>query len=544
VVTRSKALVTAVSAAAVIAALSGQGVAAHASQSPGKATRLSSSGARPAHINCAQGRFACTEVQDSETAFGEGHYVGHDEPSLLFYSDKPGSGNRMRYQYRLPTDPPPQPIPGRSYNFQLQIASWFGMAMCDTQSYPEQVKTCTPDSDTNIKAPSNPNHAGTAFMEMQFYPPGWVPFQYATSCSATQWCAALTIDSYSQDPVTGKSNNDACLNTVGIEPVNFAFITRNGKPQAPPNPVNATNATFTPNPERDLFMASGDRVGITMHDTAHGLRVVLNDRTTGQSGYMTASAANGFGQVKFAPNADTCTNIPYDFHPMYSTSSEKTRVPWAAHSYNIAYDDEIGHFDYCTQIDKEGGSCTGLEGVPGDRENTDADDVFCFSPALSFLVKVTGCLGTNTGFDGVSYQPLWPDGNRKLHPTPQYFSSPLTGEHYSVNYSRVAFESDVPRITADDLGGTCDRDTGKGCYRTPITDDGTRARFYPFFSSGHRAGHCRWTIGTDVPRFTTNDYGRVAQYGRLLRLTYLEGSGTVQRYNDFRKVLPTNPCKA
>ena len=27
--------------------------------------------------------------------FGQGHYVGHDEPSTLFYSNVPGSGNRM-----------------------------------------------------------------------------------------------------------------------------------------------------------------------------------------------------------------------------------------------------------------------------------------------------------------------------------------------------------------------------------------------------------------------------------------------------------------
>lgn len=532
---RFKILAAAGAAAAVVVALSGQATTAQAAPSP-----LS----RPAHINCAQGRFSCTEVHDSEEVFGEGHYVGHDEPSLLFYSNKPGSGNQMRYEYQLPKDPPPNPINGRSYNFQLQIASWFGMAMCDTQSYPERVRTCKPDSDSNITAPSNPNHSGTAFMEMQFYPPGWVPFQYATSCSATKWCAALTIDSLSLDPVTGKANNNDCLNTVGIEPVNFAFITKNGKPQATPNPVNATLDTYTPNAKRDLFMASGDKIGVTMHDTAHGLRVELRDRTSGQSGFMTASAANGFGQVKFAPNGSKCQNIPYDFHPMYSTSSERTRVPWAAHSYNVAYDDEIGHFDYCTEVKQDGGPCTGREGVEGDREKADGDDTYCFGPSLSFLVKVSGCISTNTGFDGVSYQPRWPDGDTYLHPTPQYFSSPLTGSGYDANYDRVAFESDVPRITASDFGGTCDRDTGKGCLRDPKTDDGLHARFYPFFSSGTINGQCRWTIGTDVPHFSERDYGRLAQYGPLLKLTYLSGTGTVARYNDFRGVLSNNPCKA
>ena len=521
----------------------GAAMLAPAAASSTSAASPASAGSHP-RIDCSNGRFACTEVQDPEQAFGEDVYVGHDEPSVLFYSNQPGSGNRMRYQLHLPSDPPANPIAGRSYNFQLQVTEWFGMAMCDTQSFPEQVSNCSPDSDSNIVDPAkSPDHPGAAYMEMQFYPPGYVLWPPGASCSATQWCAALTIDSLSLDPVTGKSNNKACLNSVGIEPVNFAFITKNGRPQGPPAPVNATAATLTPNPKRDLFMSSGDDIQVTMHDTAHGLRVVLEDKTSGENGFMTASAFNGFGQVKFAPGASTCSNIPYDFHPMYSTSTPQTRVPWAAHSYNVAYDDEIGHFDYCTKIDQEGGSCVGREGAAGDREPADADDVACFSPALSTLVDVTGCYGTNTGFDGVSYLNLWPDGNTNLHPTPSFFSSALTGSDYSQNYPRVGFESDVPRITATDSGGSCDRDTGQGCTRVPRTDDGALAKFYPYFSTGQSSAGCRWTIGRDVPGFTTNDYGKVRQYGPLLRLAYTEGNGVHLRYNDYRNIID-NPCKA
>jgi hypothetical protein len=83
-------------------------------------------------------------------------YVGHDEPSLLFYSNKADSGNRMRYSITLPRDPTPaNPTqPGKGYNFELNGALWFGMALCDTQSYPEQVSTCAPDSDSNIVDPA------------------------------------------------------------------------------------------------------------------------------------------------------------------------------------------------------------------------------------------------------------------------------------------------------------------------------------------------------------------------------------------------------
>ena len=71
----------------------------------------------------------------------------------------------------------------------------------------------------------------------------------ASTCDPTKWCAALNIDSLSLNPVTGQANNTTCLNKVGEEYVNFAFISKNGKSNGPANPVNANNATFTPEPE-------------------------------------------------------------------------------------------------------------------------------------------------------------------------------------------------------------------------------------------------------------------------------------------------------
>ncbi len=509
-----------------------------------------------AHIDCSKGAITCTEVWDSEVVFGQDKYIGHDEPANLFYSNVPGSGNQMRYRLVLPTDPPPTTPTerGKSFNFELHPAFWFGMAMCDTQSYPELLSTCTPDSDKNIVDPAvSPRHPGTAFMEMQFYPPGWVSWPAGNSCDATKWCAALNIDSLSENPVTGQLLNSTCAAKTGVEYVNFAFITKSGHPQpgSPPNPVNATINTFTPNPSADLFMKSGDTISVTLHDTAHGLQIVLDDTTTGQSGSMTASAANGFGQVKFAPSGSSCTNIPYDFHPMYSTSSEKTRVPWAAHSYNIAFSDEIGHFDWCTKVSGPGGNCTGKEGMTGDQEPADADDVYCFPGSSSLLVKVTGCFNpaaVNLGFDGASYQPVWPDGNTILHPTAIKFSSPLTGSGYNVNYQRFGFEADLPRI---ENPAVCDRFTGVGCTLIPSTDDpaiggsgNEPAAFYPFFSISNGSQGCVWRIGNHQPA-SANDFHQNQEYGTLLNITYTNvGGGPTTRYNDFRQVFPSNPCPA
>jgi len=516
-----------------------------------------------AHLNCAESSL-CTEVGDYGPVFGRGYYVGHDEPSTLFYSNVPGSGNRMRYTLTLPSDPSPDnPLtPGKSYNFQLHGAFWFGLAMCDTQSYPEQVKTCTPDSDKNIVDPRvSPDHPGTAFTEMQFYAPGWVPWPAwqvavgASGCDPTKWCAALNIDSLSENPVTGQFQNPTCAAKAGLEYVNFAFITRDGKSTGPANPVDATTSgTFTPHPDKDLFMNSGDRLVVTMHDTPDGLRVVVQDVTTGQSGSMTASPANGFAQIEFAPNGTECSAIPYAFHPMYSTSSPDTRVIWAAHSYNVGFSDEIGHWQNCEPkqvpatpfgINDDGVpiSCpagnTEDDGEPAENPATGGDDNFCFPASEALRVHIQGCTDTNVGFDGVSYHPVWPDGNTLLHPTPVQFTSPSTGGGYNTQYSRAALEADLPRIES-----TCDRFHGVGCTLIPIDDDGTPAQFYPYFSISHHASaECVWQIGGAIPG-TTNDFGKNAGYGPLLKLYYLDAPGgrPIVRFNDFRNIFSSNPC--
>src|SRR5437588_6534995 len=129
------------------------------------------------HINCKANAAICTEVWDSEAVFGDEIYTGHDEPSVLFYSNVPGSGNQNQWNFVLPSEPSASNprAHGKSYTFDLGVAFWLGMAMCDTQSYPEQESTCTSDSDSNITDPALTSKApGEAFTELQFYPPGWV----------------------------------------------------------------------------------------------------------------------------------------------------------------------------------------------------------------------------------------------------------------------------------------------------------------------------------------------------------------------------------
>ncbi len=548
--------------AAAGATVAGAAIANHSS-TPARTHHYAHSWGRHAHINCAWAAAMCTEVEHQLRNHIFGHYVGHDEPSVLFDSKTPGAGNHMSYTMTLPKDPSASnpTAAGKSYNFELSGADWLGMAMCDTQSYPEQVHTCPPDSDKNILDPSkSAKHVGQAYMEMQFYPPGWIPWPTwqvavgASSCSPTQWCAALNIDSLAFNPITNQTLNSTCLGKVGEEYVNFAFITKNGKSTGPANPLNATTSgTYTPSKKKDLFMNSGDRIRTSFTDTKNGLKVSIHDLTTGQTGVMTASKANGFAQIKFQPKGSSCKAIPYNFHPMYSTSTPKTRVTWAAGSYNIAFDTEIGHFQYCSGPKKIPATKFGLlpngqpttcpsadkEGAVHQRQPSDADDAFCFPGSEALVFKVTGCTYTNTGFDGVSYQKVWPDGNTKLHPTGFQFSSPLTGPKYNKQYKQAAIETDLPAIES-----TCDVFTGAGCRHIPLTDNSKPAAFYPFYVTQQTSAGCMWQFGNTIPG-QTSDFGKNAQYGPLYGQNYTTLGGRWNRqYNDFKGYLKGNPCKA
>ncbi|HXD71414.1 MAG TPA: hypothetical protein VN615_16235, partial [Gaiellales bacterium] len=322
---------------------------------------------------CEAAKIMC---QDPASTPG-GHYIGHDEPSVGFQSNRPGSGNDVTYTVRLPKNPPTLPQQnqkGGTWDFMLRPTFWLGMVLCDTQSAPDFTHRCTPDSDANNKVSPNPGspnyigkHPGNAFMEVQWYSPGYVPQFDGFGCTARQYCAALTIDSFPANQNTGQFNNDDCNNfpLAGIEPINWAYVTRSGKSQAPANPLATSRdllddgvaKALNPDPSVDLMMNPGDTIRVHIHDTPAGVRVDMNDLTTGKHGSMTASKRNGFGQIMFQPNSARCHVRPYAFHPMYDTAVPRGNT-WAAHANNLAFSDEIGHFEYCDAIDGEGGNCT------------------------------------------------------------------------------------------------------------------------------------------------------------------------------------------
>jgi hypothetical protein len=518
----------------------------------------------------------CTEANSPWTWNGYSYISGHDEPSLLFYSKKAGSGNSQNYQLTLPADaptPPAQNGTGGTWNFQLHPAFWFGMALCDDQSAPNPGAPCKADSDKNIYTGTDPskkdylgNTPGTAFMEMQFYPPGWGGFGTGVSCGPNnfQWCAALTIDSFSQNSNTGVANNNDCLSQTGIEYVNYAIITKSGHSQGPADPLKQTAATFATGPDT-LEMNPSDKLTINIHDTTAGLQIVIHDWTTGETGSMTASIANGFGHPLFRPNDSTCTDEAYAFHPMYSTSSPDTRVLWAAHSYNVAFSDEIGHFEYCSStISRQGGHCNTPDPSDGTSSRPFGDDVGCFDlPVVdqhntTLVPSLIGCLGSDGDFDGPEYQNgTWP-GSPTADPNkvsaPIVFSSPTFGGGKGHQYSQVAFETDLPRIEGVDsavttppnnfcqrhLTNPADPSPGAGCVDPP-----NGATFYPIYSTTGSKKACLWQEGGAAIPGTTNNFGGApgVEYGALLVSNYpVAGPSVSQRLNNFRNIVSNNPC--
>lgn len=412
--------------------------------------------------------------------YDNGWYVGHDEPDVQFYSNAPGSGNNMVYSMKLPG---PGPVPTQSGSavawFELTPSYWFSLAVCDPDSYPQN--PCIPDSDKN-KGNGLPTDAGAAVMELQLYPPGWTPFTSQISCDLTHWCAALTIDSLAC------SFNFASCNSNCEEPQNFAFIETNGIPTGPVGPGQQDNASFTPD-KNTLLMNPGDQLVIIIHDTPDGLLTEIVDVTSGTSGYMVASAKNGFGHTDMS----SCSTTPYSFHPEFSTARPENVVTWTALNANVNFAVETGHFEF---------------------PDGDSDDSNCQTVAT-----ITGCTDFNSGgdlnYDGPPYLADWPNGSSN-YPQPVLLEAlngngigpmSFSGAKRSLlaGYPYMQFKTNV-----SETNSSCDTSTGAGCVVPP-----GGAAFYPFYTQVGGNGTsqpCMLSFGTDLPN-TTNDFGKDGQYG-------------------------------
>jgi hypothetical protein len=517
--------------------------------------------------------------------YDNGHYVGHDEPTVKFISSVPGSGNSMTYYQQLSTDPAGTPTTSPSgttvSNYaELSPAPWFGLPICDPNSFPNG--SCTPVSDSN--APQSSTNAGSAFLELQFYPPAYGPWLDGISFDQTKWTVALNIDSLAcagTDATGCASPNPNC-----VEPVNFALLTHDGVPTGPPSPQSANGATFSENSDT-LQMNPGDVTKVTFSDVPNtgspstgGLRARVDDLTSGQSGFITSSAANGFMNT----SNGTCGGTAFSFHALYSTAAQGNQVDWAALEGGVLMENEIGHFEPCASISsadavsitadsfsdpavkqvcngpfeaQNGGSSTGegpcVAPAPNLANCTGATtegstatacptfnpsnaceqgDGYCI-PSGSRSVTVNGALTSwswpvagcqdnqfqngDLDFDGSSYVADWPDGSAN-HPTSFRYLGPF--DPTGTQYPSVQFETDAPGSEQN-----CSSTTKANCVVPPAG-----ASFYPFWSMTNAQGitgapttpgsTCVWNFGNDIAGVTTDDFSKDAQYGNDKSSTY------------------------
>jgi len=497
----------------------------------------------------------CTDIrgylgkQNQDTWGGKfydnGLYIGHDEPDMNFASNLPGSGDNVTWTERLPVDPVARPTvahPGHDVThwFELSIAPWFSMAVCDPNSYPEL--PCLPESDANAPACSNalscPNHAypggGGAFTEMQFYPPGEPPMADGESCDNSHWCAALNIDSLECTP--------AICNPNCVEPVNYAFITRDGVPTGPPSPQDSNLSTFLPNADT-LLMNPGDVIKVHMWDAPvpgqsgqKALKVVIDDVTAHKSGSMQASAVNGFQNTSIVD----CSGSPYNFEPEYSTAAKANVTPWGAGEENISTEYEIGHFEACSALfdpakigigpgisDGYYNSCASPYEKHGGEGTTkpETSDALCFGkgdthgflhsqPDLMSQCNADLIQNGDLEFDGTPYWPEWPTAIARTHKLPSGFveNPPTTnGRHYSHFY----FTTDVALSESQ-----CTPSHIKGCTVPPKGP----GHFYPYWSLVNNHGTCGILFGNAWGGRHVRNFGRDAQYGGVQfdRLGYFQ----------------------
>jgi hypothetical protein len=469
--------------------------------------------------------------------FDNGVYIGHDEPDMTFNSGTPGSGGNVTWVETIGKDPTAAPTvatPGSdvTHYFELTPAPWQSMAMCDGNSYPEL--PCTPGSDNNAPACTNafgcsPNAypgGGSAFMEFQLYPPGMPPFDDSLSCDNTHWCAALTIDSLECTDLYAQCNSGC------EEPVNFAFVQTNGVPAGPPSPQLADYQSYTPNSET-LLLNPGDKIKIHMWDAAvpggggaKAFEVSVDDLTTNQTGYMQASAANGFANTSIVD----CSGTPFNFQPEYNTAAQANIIPWAALQTNISTQFETGHFEACTSLsqpfnigygsgtDKTYNKCAGPyeNAAPGGDGpgNPETGDALCYPAGdthngTSAPDQVTGCevnyfQNGDLDYDGSPYWPDWPTATHTTAKFPGSFVQSLPTSSGS-QYGTFFFQTDAALSES-----TCGGATLSGCAIPPPGPGG----FYPYWSeTTSSTGSCTIDFGNVSTGTGVTNFGKDAEYG-------------------------------
>jgi len=280
-------------------------------------------------------------------------------------------------------------------------------------------------------------------------------------------------------------------------------------------------------------MNPGDKITVQLFDATipggRALEAKETDWTTGQTGFMIASKANGF------QNTDpfTCKGSKFNFRAEYSTAAPQNIIPWGIGPYMINDEYEIGHFEPCTSVSGKSTihvtskitdvyyqKCAGpYETAKDTSARFEPNDAPCYKKGdthggLAPPNLVTGCdvffnaIG-DLEYDGTNYYPDYPNSTTAgPFPTPFLQQQPTT-----VGNAPYAFVQFMTDASATEFNTNCNLTTGSGCVMPPSGP----GHFYPFFTQALVNGSCVWEFG-NMPN--GNDFGGSAQYGSV-------GPGTV-----------------
>jgi hypothetical protein len=87
-------------------------------------------------------------------------------------------------------------------------------------------------------------------------------------------------------------------------------------------------------------------IKVALTDPRAGFTARVSDRTTGRSGFMTASAANSFMDT----NYQTCAGRPFTFHAEYAAAAPQNQTPWADIEGGVVMAQETGHSEVCRSL--------------------------------------------------------------------------------------------------------------------------------------------------------------------------------------------------
>ena len=240
----------------------------------------------------------------------------HDEPAVQFCSTTPGSGNSARYNLALPRRPGDarrtarSPAPsGTSRPTSRRGSAW----SCATpRASPRRAGPASPiPTRTTSPRRRRRDHAGTAFMELQFYPPGYAPH-----------------DLVRPGPLVRRADDDeppGQLRLLGAQQqVRRAAGVRVRDEERQADRPDGPRQRQHPDVHADAGRPADEprRPGPGV-DARHARRLLRRDRRPDDRRDRDddAGAGNGWRHIVWDPKNFNCKGEPYSFHPMFDTAA-------------------------------------------------------------------------------------------------------------------------------------------------------------------------------------------------------------------------------